>query len=310
MSPSRSFSASYDSLTKTLSAILCGAVLIAGIATGKLLVLLLGAVFMLLAWAWSPRSYGVSRGEILVRRAIGAARMPLAGLREARAAGRDDLRGVVRLFGNGGLFGYYGLFRTSKLGKCSWYCTNRSKMVVVVTDAKTALFSPDDVPGFLAALGAVPASAGASPIEPARASLMPAIIGAAIGALALGVVLLAFLYSPGPPDCTLTATSLTIHDRFYPVTLRADAVDVGGIRIVDVARDTQWRTTARTNGFANGHYRSGWFRVANGNEVRLYQAGGHRLVLIPQKTGPAVLVDARDPEKLLDEIRSAWQAAR
>jgi hypothetical protein len=59
------------------------------------------------------------------------------------------------VFGNGCIFGYYGLFRTSRLGDCSWYVTDRSKAVVAVTDAKTAVFTPADTDGFLKAVGAL-----------------------------------------------------------------------------------------------------------------------------------------------------------
>ena len=116
-----------------------------------------------------------------------------------------------------------------------------------------------------------------------------------------------FLYSPGPPSYTLTADALTIHDRFYPVTLKAADVDVARVRLVDIAVDREWRPTMRTNGFANAHYRSGWFRVAGGQKVRLYRVDGTRLVLLPPKgDGAAVLLEAKDPAKLLDELRWAW----
>ena len=76
----------------------------------------------------------------------GPAIVPLAGVREVRRAAPEDFRRAIRLFGSGGLFGYYGLFSTSRLGRSYWYVTDRSKAVVVVTAVKTALFSPDDVP--------------------------------------------------------------------------------------------------------------------------------------------------------------------
>jgi hypothetical protein len=93
------------------------------------------------------------------------------------------------------------------------------------------------------------------------------------------LVALTVVYSL-PPAYTLTADRLTIDDRFYPVTLHANAIDAENIRIVDLAGDPEWRPTLRTNGFANAHYQSGWFRVAGGRTVRLYRAGGQRLVLI------------------------------
>jgi len=45
------------------------------------------------------------------------------------------------------------------------------------------------------------------------------LVGVGIAVLVLAVVAFAFLYSPGPPSYTLAPTSLTIRDRFYPVTM-------------------------------------------------------------------------------------------
>ena len=123
----------------------------------------------------------------------------------------------------------------------------------------------------------------------------------------MAVVAVALLYSPGPPSYTLTAQTLTIHDRFYPVTLQAGSVDVEHIRIIDFGVDAEWRPTARTNGFANSRYRSGWFRVASGKTVRMYQADSKLLVLLPPKgVGAAVLLETTDSEKFMRQLRQAW----
>ena len=66
--------------------------------------------------------------------------------------GFRDLRWRVRMWGSGGLFGYYGLYYTAGLGKCTWYVTDRSKCVVVVTRDKTVVVSPDDVEKFVTSL--------------------------------------------------------------------------------------------------------------------------------------------------------------
>jgi hypothetical protein len=84
-------------------------------------------------------------------------------------------------------------------------------------------------------------------------------------------------YSPGPPSYTLTAEALTIHDRFYPVTLKAEAVDVSQIRVVDITLEPDWRPVLRT--IANGHYPSGWFRVA---------------------------LDVLEPDKFVETVRQEW----
>jgi hypothetical protein len=108
------------------------------------------------------------------------------------------------------------------------------------------------------------------------ALLSATVVGALFVAAILGVVSFAFLYSPGPPAYTLGRETLTIHDRFYPVTVSATDVDLAAARIVDVFPGPIWRLAAHTNGFANPHYASGCFRVAGGEKVRMYRAGGRR----------------------------------
>jgi hypothetical protein len=311
MLPSRTeFAASYDRTTKIVSAVACAVLLFAGVLTQSALVVCLSALTVVLSYAYSPRGYALRERSIVVKRLIGGARIPLERVREARRTTSDDLRGCIRLWGSGGMFGYYGLFRTSKLKKCWWYVTDRRNTVVVITDAKTALFSPDDVDGFLAAIRAtVPIpETPAGQLEFRNTGISAGTwIGAAVGAVSLVIVALAFVYSPGPPSYTLTADALTIHDRFYPVTLRTADLDIAGIRLVDIAVDREWRPTMRTNGFANAHCRSGWFRVASGQKVRMYCADGTRLVLLPPKgDSAAVLMEVKDPEKFLDDLRREW----
>ena len=143
------------------------------------------------------------------------------------------------------------------------------------------------------------------------ASLVIKSIGIILGTAAIAFIVFALLYSPGPPRYTLSPDALAIHDLFYPVTVSAASVDVGQVRIVDFDVDTNWRPTARTNGFANSHYRSGWFRVADGRKVRMYRAGGRRLVLLPPRTDSVpVLLEASQPEKFVEEVRRAWAPGR
>lgn len=315
MMPERTFSASYDSTTKAASAVICAILIVVAWLVHIIFVALLFPLLICLAYAYSPRGYVLSGGAIAIQRLIGNIRLPLAEIREIRMGTPDDFTGLVRVRGSGGLFGYYGLFRTAKLGKCYWYVTNRSKTVIVVTQKRTLVLSPDDLQGFIEALrSAGVASTGAASgnselfkAGSARMNVSGLAVGMAIGGLALALVALTVVYSPGPPSYTLTADRLAIHDLFYPVTLPRDAIDAGDIRIVDLTQESEWRPTLRTNGFANLHYQSGWFRVANGRTVRLYRAGGTRLVLIPSKGGAApVLYQAKDPERFVQELQRQW----
>ena len=305
------FSAPFDRTTKLISIVVCLGLLAIVIFVHNPILDILSLLVLLIASAYSPRRYALEGQYVVVKRLSGAARIPLSDVREARKATGDDLRGCIRLWGSGGLFGYYGLFSTPKLGKSTWYVTDRSRAVVLITAAKTVLLSPGDTDGFLAAIrAAAPQTAAPLPVGAFRApasSSSGKLIGIGIALAVLALVAAAMLYSPGPPGYTLTTDTLTIHDRFYPVTLHASAVDLNGIRIVDLNQNTAWRPVKRTNGFANSHYQSGWFQVANGDKVRLYRAGGSLVVLLPPKgAGSAVLYQAEAPAAFVGELRTEW----
>jgi hypothetical protein len=305
----RAFSAPYDSTTKTVSAVVCLFLIVVAFLVHVIFVALLFPLLILLAYAYSPRGYAITGDAIVIRRLIGNVRVPLAGVREVRAGTRDDFTGVLRLWGNGGLFGYYGLFRTAKLGRSHWYVTDRSKTVIVITATSTMVLSPDDVPGFIAAAGADSTAIppGNTPHITLGGNRLGKFLGIGVAGLAVALVSLSFLYSPGPPAYTLSADKLAIHDLFYPAILYANAVDTAHIRVVDLSPGSPWRPTLRTNGFANQHYQSGWFRVANGKKVRLYSAGAMRLVLIPPKgNGTFVLLHAKDPDGFVQELQAQW----
>jgi hypothetical protein len=80
-----------------------------------------------LVYLYSPQSYRVSGDSILIRRLVGTVRLPLDSIRELRAGAADDFRQCARLWGSGGVFGYFGLFKTVKLGECRWYMRNRTR---------------------------------------------------------------------------------------------------------------------------------------------------------------------------------------
>jgi hypothetical protein len=309
------FPASYDLTTKIISTVVCGGLLVMAVALQSLIIGCISLVSIAVAYAYSPRRYTFSGRSIMVKRLIGNVRVPLDDVREARRVTSDDLRGCIRLFGSGGMFGYYGLFRTTRLGRSMWYVTNRKNAVVVIGGSKTTLFSPDDVDAFLGTIresvsippGLEPQSSVAGPPQAHRTvSLAVILIGVVVVLPGIAVVL-AMFYSPGPPSYTLSSDSLTIHDRFYPLTVKPDSVDVANIRVVDLPSEPEWRPVLRTGGFANFHYRSGHFRAANGRSVRLYLADGQRLVLLPPRgDGTPILLDVKDPESFVQDVRREW----
>jgi len=162
------FSASYDRATKIISALVCLFLLAVIAYTRSPVFSLIALLLILVSYVYSPRGYTITDRSILVRRLAGQARIALDDIREVRRATPDDFRAAIRLWGSGGLFGYYGLFSSAKLGKSTWYVTHKNNRVLVITGSKTALFSPDDVDGFLNAIratAAVPSAPTQSPVN-------------------------------------------------------------------------------------------------------------------------------------------------
>jgi hypothetical protein len=148
----QTFATSYDLSTKIISAAAIAVFVMVYVVTRNALAGGFGFCVIALSYAYSPRSYVVSGTTILIRRLIGTVRVPLDGIRELRIGTAADFRRCIRLWGSGGLFGYYGYFRTAKLGKCRWYVTNRRDSVIVVRDGGTIVLSPSDAGGFLASV--------------------------------------------------------------------------------------------------------------------------------------------------------------
>ncbi|HEY4360119.1 MAG TPA: PH domain-containing protein [Bryobacteraceae bacterium] len=311
------FQAPYDGTTKAISAVVAVFFLLVTVFLHNAYLGLLPVLVLVGAYAYSARGYAVENGAIVVRRLAGSVRIPLDEVQSARRAEPGDYLGCIRLWGSGGMFGYYGLFRTAKLGRCTWYMTDRSRAVVVRTGAKTVLLSPGDVEGFLAAVGAPAESPGdAAGAEAAARSVFRMKVAAGAIALVVGLTGLGFVagvsrYAPGPPQYVLTPGGLEIHDRFYPVTIGAASVEAAGVRVVDLAEESGWRPAIRTSGFANSHYRSGFFRAKNGRRMRLYWANGTRVVLLPPKgegsdKNDDVLLEVGDPEGFVRDVRTEW----
>ena len=308
MSGDLEFPAKYDKTARTVSvaiAVLLGGIVVATRSPVFAIPLLL---VIAVSYVLAPQSYAIADGFLIVRRLASNVRIPLQDIREVHAAGSGDLTGSIRLWGSGGLFGYYGLYRTPGIGLCRWYVTDRSRPVVV-TAAKTYVVSPLDTEAFIAAL---PAGITNLPVIGATGAErnFGRYIGLAIGGVTIALVTATLLYAPGPPGYTLTPDSITIHDRFYPVSLKPAAIDIPAIRTVSIDGDSPWRPVMRTNGFANVHYHAGWFRDAGGQQVRMYRADGHQLVLLPPKgDGAHVLFEVKDPPAFIRQLRTLWDAS-
>jgi hypothetical protein len=92
----------------------------------------------------------VTEDEIIVRRPLLNVHIKRVDIKSVELIDKNKIRGSIRIFGVGGLFGYYGRFANFSLGRMTWYATRRDKPVLVKTiDDKKIIFTPNDPDKFL-----------------------------------------------------------------------------------------------------------------------------------------------------------------
>lgn len=115
-----------------------------GVTLGALLTLVF--VFCLL---FMIRGYRVDGPHLYVSRLLWETDVDLRGL-ESIEADAYALQGAVKLFGNGGLFSFSGIFYSKRLGRFRAFATNHQNAVVVRVSGRTIVVSPGDPQAFVA----------------------------------------------------------------------------------------------------------------------------------------------------------------
>lgn len=79
-------------------------------------------------------------------RPAGAKRIKLADIREIRVVSDPEMAGAIRIFGVGGLFGYYGRYYVPQLGSMIFYATRRDNQVYIQTkQGKKIVLTPQNI---------------------------------------------------------------------------------------------------------------------------------------------------------------------
>jgi hypothetical protein len=90
---------------------------------------------------FSPRGYKLTSTEVTIQRPIRSISIPynqIIGVNQLNWTWRG-----LRLGGSGGLYGYFGLFYLSNLGKVWMYVTNKNKMLLIkCINGRNYLISP------------------------------------------------------------------------------------------------------------------------------------------------------------------------
>ncbi|MFC6632120.1 PH domain-containing protein [Microbulbifer taiwanensis] len=113
--------------------------------------ILLPPAILIVSALFAIRGYRIEGDNLLILRPGWKTRFALGELIEVKSD-PEAMRGSIRLFGNGGLFGYIGLYRNSGLGRYRVFATDMSKAVVLRFPERTLVVTPDRPQQFVQAL--------------------------------------------------------------------------------------------------------------------------------------------------------------
>lgn len=100
---------------------------------------------LLFTWLLRPQGYGIIGDRLILHRPIRAREILLSEITGIQVPEPKQLRWSIRLFGSGGLFGYFGKFRNGTFGTMDWYATRLGKFVVIILrSGETIVMTPDD----------------------------------------------------------------------------------------------------------------------------------------------------------------------
>lgn len=103
-------------------------------------------LLILLTWMYSPVSYYLNDDYLIINRHFGKVYIKIKDIKNIEKLNDDDVKGTIRYFGVGGLFGYYGKYYIPNYGKVKFYATqNKNRILIETTNNEKILITPDNI---------------------------------------------------------------------------------------------------------------------------------------------------------------------
>lgn len=103
------------------------------------------------AFAFKPINYNLTNDELIIHRLFIDVKIDRTHIKSVELIDKEIIRWSFRTFASGGLFGYFGKFVNSKLGKMTWYATRKDRIVLVQTiNDRKIILTPNDPLKFIA----------------------------------------------------------------------------------------------------------------------------------------------------------------
>ena len=114
----------------------------------RVIVIIIPVIIITFTYIYSVRRYIITDDSLIIKRPLSRLNkvIPLSEIESVSLLTKEDFRGTIRTFGDGGVFGYYGSFFNKKLRGFKMYATNRQNgILIILKNAKGEIvISPDD----------------------------------------------------------------------------------------------------------------------------------------------------------------------
>ncbi len=90
-----------------------------------------------------------------------------------------------------------------------------------------------------------------------------------------------------------------LYGRFIPAT----ALMLEQAKVLDLSREKSYQPKYKTNGMGLPGYKSGWFKLRNGEKALMFVTDPARVVYIPTNKGYATMLSVAHPEIFLQSLR-------
>ena len=108
-------------------------------------------LILIVTYGFAPSSYSLQNDAIIIHRKLfGDKKIDLSQVESIREITDGEMKGSIRTFGVGGLFGFFGYFRSRVLGSYRMYGSRWSNFVLIeLRNGKKLLITPDDTKAML-----------------------------------------------------------------------------------------------------------------------------------------------------------------
>ena len=94
---------------------------------------------------YAPKSYALNNDKLVIHRSLNDKFIPIDSIIDIRLINKSELKGTIRTFGVGGIFGNYGKFYSNGLGNYTMFGTQSKNYVLIKTNSKKYVITPDEI---------------------------------------------------------------------------------------------------------------------------------------------------------------------